>query len=68
MFVRLLASNFLEVGTLSFHDLLQPGPEPVAGALALLPGQLVEDDGDLVLQFGHSVTGSPVSVPFDRAP
>lgn len=64
----MLACILLKVCALSFDDHLQPGPEPGAGVLDLLPGQLVEDNGDPVLQFGHGVAGSPVGIPFNRAP
>ena len=53
---------FLKVGVLNFDDLLQPVPEPGAGKLDLLPRQLVEDDGDAVLQLGQGVAGRPISV------
>ena len=67
LFVLFLASILLKVDALRFDDLFQPGPEPGAGKLDLLPGQLVEHDGDPVLQLSHGVTGRPVGKPFDRA-
>ena len=49
LFVLLLASDLHAVSSLSSHDLLEPGPELGAGKADLLPGQLVEHDGDEAL-------------------
>ena len=67
LLVLMLASILLREGILNFDDLLQPGPELGAGELDLLPGKLVEHDGDLVLQFGQGVAGRPLGVPFNCA-
>ena len=63
----MLASDFLEVSSYSSHDLLEPGPELVAGEADLLTEQLVEYNGNVVLQFGQGVVGTPITVPFNFA-
>ena len=63
----MLALILLEVGCFNFDDLLQPGPEPGAGDLDLLPGQLLEQGDDEGLQLDQGVACRLVEVSFDRA-
>ena len=63
----MLALILLEVGCLNFDYLLQPGPEPGAGELDLLPGQLLEQGDDEVLQLNQGVACRLVKVSFDCA-
>ena len=65
--IWILATNLLEIRALNLHDLLQPGPEPLAGEPDLVPGQLVEYNGDPVLKHGQYVTCRIIVVPFNFA-
>ena len=66
--IWILATNLLEIRALNLHDLLQPGPEPLAGEPDLVPGQLVEYNGDPVLKHGQCITCRTIGVPFNCAP
>ena len=65
--IWILATNLLEIRALNLHDLLQPGPEPLAGEPDLVPGQLVEYNGDPVLKHSQCVTCRTIGVPFNCA-